>query len=138
MESFLKMYQHLSKDNLHLLKDMYREDIEFVDPAHRICGIKALTGYFASLYGGIDSINFSFAEPMVRENSGYVRWEMRFSHKRIAGGTLVTVEGATFVKIDDDGKVYFHRDYFDLGALVYEHVPLIGTLIKTIKKRLGA
>jgi len=31
-----------------------------------------------------------------------------------------------------DGKVISHRDYFDLGEMLYEHIPLLGGVIKSI------
>ena len=34
-------------------------------------------------------------------------------------------------------KVYRHRDYFDAGALLYEHVPLLGRVIRWLKRRMG-
>ncbi len=137
METFLKVYEDLNKNNLHLLKDVYREDIQFIDPAHRISGLDQLIAYFSKMYENVDSISFTFADPTVQKNSGFVRWEMRFRHKRLAGGNPITVEGATFLQFDETGMVHYHRDYFDLGALVYEHVPLLGRCIATIKKRLG-
>jgi hypothetical protein len=33
--------------------------------------------------------------------------------------------------------VYLHRDYFDAGALLYEHLPVLGTLIGWLKRRLA-
>jgi len=32
--------------------------------------------------------------------------------------------------------VTYHRDYFDLGALIYERVPVLGGLIRGIKGRM--
>lgn len=137
MEKFLRVYQNLSAENLQLLKTIYRDDVRFIDPAHEIYGIEDLTRYFAALYENIDSIHFSFGEPIMIENSGYVSWEMTFCHKRLAGGNPIAVEGVTFLEFDEQGNVFQHRDYFDLGAMLYEHIPLLGRLLKSIKERLG-
>jgi hypothetical protein len=34
--------------------------------------------------------------------------------------------------------VCLHRDYFDLGAMLYEQLPLLGAVVRTLKGRLGA
>ncbi|WHI49643.1 hypothetical protein P3339_14310 [Microbulbifer sp. MLAF003] len=34
-------------------------------------------------------------------------------------------------------KVFYHEDFYDMGAMVYEQVPLLGSLIRKIKSRLG-
>lgn len=137
MEKFLRMYQNLHADNLQTLKIVYREDVHFIDPAHRISGIDNLTAYFSALYANIDSIHFSFLEPLVLDSKGYVRWEMTFSHRRLAGGRSITVVGVTYLEFDVQGKVYYHQDYFDLGAMLYEHVPFLGRCVRSIKKGLG-
>lgn len=137
MDRFLEMYQNLNKDNLHTLKDVYRDDIEFIDPAHRITGIDHLTDYFSALYKNVDTVQFTFSDPLMAEGSGYVRWEMNFSHKRLAGGRPISVPGATYLQFDENGMVYHHRDFFDLGAMIYEQVPLLGRVVTMIKRGLG-
>lgn len=137
MEKFLEMYQKLSADNLDSLQSVYREDIRFIDPAHEIVGIDYLTAYFSALYGNIASIDFSFQKPLMVSNRGYVSWEMTFSHPRLSGGKPITVDGVTYLEFDDQGMAFYHRDYFDLGAMLYEHIPLLGRLVTSIKRRLG-
>ena len=34
-------------------------------------------------------------------------------------------------------RVHFHQDYFDAGALLYEHLPLMGGAIRWLKGRLA-
>lgn len=137
MDRFLEMYQNLTVDNLHTLKEVYRDDIEFIDPAHRISGIDNLTNYFSAMYQNAGKVTFIFSEPMMDEGSGYVRWQMNFSHKRLAGGKPISIDGATYLQFDDNGMVYHHRDFFDLGAMIYEQVPLLGRVVTTIKRGLG-
>ena len=137
MKNFLDMYQNLNRDNLHLLATVYAENVQFVDPAHEINGLKELTAYFAALYQNVASIRFSFHDTLEGEGKAYIQWDMTYVHKKIAGGRPITITGTTFLRIDTDGKVIYHRDYFDLGAMVYEQIPLLGRLVTSIKKRLG-
>ena len=137
MEEFLQMYQDLDKDTLHILATVYTENVQFIDPAHEIVGLDKLSGYFAALYQDVTSIRFFFRNALEVKGEGYVQWDMTFIHKKFAGAQPITVAGVTFLRFDEDGKVFYHRDYFDLGAMVYEHVPLLGRLIQSIKGRLG-
>jgi hypothetical protein len=45
------------------------------------------------------------------------------------------LEGISHLRFGE--KIDYHRDYFDLGQMVYEQIPLVGRIIKTIKKRLS-
>ncbi len=42
--------------------------------------------------------------------------------------------GATILEIDE--KIVKHTDHFDLGALVYEQLPIIGGMIRFIKSKM--
>ncbi len=137
MEKFLAMYKDLSSDNLHLLQNVYSSDIQFIDPAHEISGLDKLTEYFSALYQNVISIDFDFKDAVQQHNSCYLQWDMTFRHKSLAGGKTILVSGTTFLRFNDDHKVYFHRDYFDLGEMLYENLPLLGRLVTTIKGRLG-
>jgi hypothetical protein len=36
-----------------------------------------------------------------------------------------------------DGKVQSHYDHYDLGAMLYEHLPVMGSLIKLVKSKVA-
>jgi hypothetical protein len=137
MEKFLAMYKDLSSENLHILQDVYSTDIRFIDPAHEINGLGTLTEYFSTLYQNVISIGFDFKDVVRQHNSCYLQWDMSFRHKSLAGGRTILVSGTTFLRLNNDHKVCFHRDYFDLGEMLYENLPLLGRLVTTIKGRLG-
>lgn len=138
MEPFLETYKILNAGNLHLLREIYTDEIRFIDPAHEIKGLERLRKYFANLYENIATPQFCFTHHLQSGNDGYVQWEMAFSHPRLNRGRSVAVAGASYLRFDADGKVFFHRDYFDLGAMLYEQVPMLGWIVTTIKRRLGA
>jgi hypothetical protein len=47
----------------------------------------------------------------------------------------IVVPGVTLLRFGD--RITHQRDHFDAGALVYEHVPLLGALVRLVKRRLG-
>jgi len=137
MKNFLEIYQILNKDNLHLLRSIYADNVHFIDPVHEIHSLKNLTSYFSLMYENIESIDFSFHDTLQVAKDGYVQWDMIFVHKKLAGAQPIIVKGVTFIQTDENGKVCYHRDYFDLGAMVYEQVPILGRLITSLKRRIG-
>ncbi|MGL5814024.1 MAG: nuclear transport factor 2 family protein [Aeromonas sp.] len=135
---FIVLYLQLDRQQLHRLPEIYAEQVVFMDPAHRIEGLAALTRYFASLYQRLDHCRFEIVSQQQQGNEAWLSWIMTFAHPRLAGGKPVRVEGATRLQFDPWGKVCLHRDYFDLGAMLYEQLPLLGPLIRAIRARLGA
>ena len=137
MDNFLQTYTSLNHSNLHLLDTMYTDDVTFTDPIHSIKGLPALIAYFEVLYQNINSIEFRFTDPVREGDVGYVQWIMTFSHPKLKKGKLIDVPGASFLKFHHSDKVLFHHDHFDLGCMLYEHIPLFGKVISSIKKRVA-
>ncbi|WP_421174450.1 nuclear transport factor 2 family protein [Aeromonas enteropelogenes] len=135
---FVALYQQLDRQQLHRLSEVYADEVIFIDPAHRIEGLAALSDYFAALYQRLTYCRFVITSQQQQGRQAWLGWTMTFSHPRLRGGKPVTVEGATRLELDEEGKVCLHRDYFDLGAMLYEQLPLLGSLVRTIKGRLGA
>ena len=138
MDNFLDTYRKLSHETLHLLDTIYDHEIHFIDPVHEIKGLSPLKNYFSRLYENIDRIDFLFLNPVRVGNEGYVHWEMRYAHPKIGRGRDITVPGASFVTFAKDDKVRYHRDFFDLGSMVYQHLPVLGTIVKTVNRRIGS
>ena len=63
-------------------------------------------------------------------------WTMFLRHPKLRSGETIRVEGASYLKTRN-GRIYYHRDYFDMGAMLYEHLPLLGRVVNTIKHKLG-
>jgi hypothetical protein len=138
LDIFLDSFNQLDKNSLTLLDKIYHPEIFFTDPAHTLEGLPALKQYFASLYENVRSIRFRFDSRMLSGDQAFVTWTMELSHPRLAKGRTVSVDGCSHLTFAPDGRVTAHRDYFDLGAMIYEHLPLVGSLISTVKKRLGS
>ncbi|HXR02315.1 MAG TPA: nuclear transport factor 2 family protein [Pseudomonas sp.] len=141
MSEFLRDYARrfaaLDKHNLHLLGELYSDDIAFADPLHEVHGLPALRQYFAQLYANVRELRFKFdAYDQVREGKGYLRWTMTYRHPRLNQGEPIVVQGCSHLLWRED-KVFQHRDFFDAGALLYEHLPLMGRLIRWLKGRLA-
>ncbi|QAY93193.1 nuclear transport factor 2 family protein [Pseudomonas sp. ACM7] len=140
MSDFLRCFANdfaaLDASNLHKLKELYSHDVRFSDPLHEIQGLTALQDYFTELYANVSELGFTFdGYDQVQDGIGYLRWTMHYHHPRLRRGQLIEVVGCSYLLWRE--KVYHHRDYFDAGALLYEHLPLMGTAIGWLKGRLA-
>ena len=59
---------------------------------------------------------------------------MHLAHPSIAKGQPICVRGMTHIKYNE--KIYYHEDCYDLGAMIYEHVPVLQKIIRFIKNKL--
>ena len=129
----VKAFNQLNKNTIDELDEFYTDDAEFIDPVSRIKGLPGIKKYYANVYKNVESIQFDFKEIQHDELSFYGQWVMTFSTKMLNGGKPFAVEGLSVIKFNAHGKVFFHRDYTDLGSMVYEKVPVLGSVIRLIK-----
>ncbi|MDT8894811.1 nuclear transport factor 2 family protein [Halomonas sp. I1] len=139
LAEFCDVFHKLDKHCTNKLYKAYTDDIEFRDPLHRITGITALQQYFSALYENVTECRFTFHEGQRLGDDAFLVWTMSLKHPRLAGGKRIDVEGCSRLVFADDasGRVCRHRDYFDVGELLYEHLPLLGPTIRLIKRRAG-
>ena len=130
------LYHKLDKHNLHLLNEVYHPEVVFEDSAHRLEGRRALCEYFQTLYANVTKCEFIIHEQQQVGDSGFITWSMELQHPKLKSGQPILVNGASHLKFSQEQVVY-HRDYFDLGEMVYENLPLLGVLVKAVKQRLG-
>ncbi len=138
LQRFCDVYASLEKETLDQLDTVYRDDIHFADPMHELQGLPALRRYFESLYTHLDYCRFeqlhAYASHDGDAQVGHVSWRMRFVHPRLGGGREVQVEGLSQLRFDEH-QIYAHRDYLDLGQMLYEQLPVVGALIRLVKRR---
>ena len=136
LRRFATEFAALDAGNLARLGELYSDDVLFRDPLHEVRGLPALQRYFAEMYANVGRLDFDFhGFDQVCDGEGYLRWTMHFRHPRLRGGAPISVDGCSHLLWWD--KVYQYRDYFDAGAMLYEHLPLMGGVIAWLKRRLA-
>jgi limonene-1,2-epoxide hydrolase len=132
-------YRDLSADHIELVDQFYDKNAEFADPIVDIHGVSALRDYYAGLYKNVKSIRFDFTNEVAQGNDHVVMWRMTLISDSLNGGKEFSVDGNSFIRFGGtDGKVVYHRDYFDMGAFIYERVPVLGRVIRYIKEKLSS
>ena len=134
-DQFLDLYRSFSLDSLGQIGEVYAEQIVFQDPLVRVEGREALQGYFKHGMQGLQYCRFEFGRQVRDAEHASVEWTMHFQHRRIHAGKTCQLDGITLIQFGVDGKIIFHRDYYDMGQLIYERVPLIGRVIGWIKNK---
>jgi len=123
------------------LADLYASNVHFVDPIHDIRDFAGLKKHFESMCSGLLECRFEFMSETITESDAWFHWCMHYRHPKLKNGRPLQVVGASHIIWYNDaseqaGKVKYHEDFYDMGAMLYEQVPLLGRLIKFLKSRL--
>lgn len=133
IDKFISNMNAINATNVQeVLKETYTEDIHFIDPVRSINGIENLTHYFSTLYNSVNKCHFTLNNSLSQDEQHSLQWVMKLQHQKIAKNQEIVIEGASFIKYDKD-KIIYHQDYYDLGALIYEKLPVLGVVIKKVR-----
>lgn len=136
LSQFKKLFNNLTAGNVEEIRNVYSGDVRFQDPFSTVEGVEELTRYFVGAYSNVISCKFDFGDPVINGPDVCIPWIMRLRHKRIRNGHQVNVDGISQITIHGD-KVISHRDYFDVGQLLYENLPVLGRAIRWIRSQAG-
>tara|TARA_R110001606_G_scaffold251264_1_gene399278 strand:+ start:1460 stop:1888 length:429 start_codon:yes stop_codon:yes gene_type:complete len=134
IERFKAFYLDVKHPKLDKIDEVYTEDVLFKDPVHELRGAENLHAYLSEMCVNVHSGRFEYLDQILSENTAYIKWNMHFKHPKL-GNKTITVRGVSQVQFNE--RIYFHEDVYDLGQLIYEHVPLLGSVVKGLKKRLA-
>lgn len=133
---FKDIYENLSKNNLDSLNNIYHSNIVFEDPLHKVEGLKDFIAYFENLYTHVITCTFEINHTIHTSDEAAIYWEMHYKHPKLNAGKNITVKGHSRLKMVDN-KIIYHRDYLDVGAMLYEHIPLVGSIVRFLKHRVS-
>ena len=128
-------YKEFSPESLSTMDELYTPDVEFRDPVHVLNGSLAVKNYLRKLATGLTHYRIHYIDEVYGENTASLLWEMEYAHPGIKGGMVLRIRGSSFVRFTS--RIYYHEDCYDLGAMVYERLPLFGSLVRAVKHRLA-
>ncbi|MCL4410601.1 MAG: nuclear transport factor 2 family protein, partial [Gammaproteobacteria bacterium] len=98
----------------------------------------ALHDYLAHGLENALTCRFAIEQTMVDREQAFLVWQMRLQHEKLAGGREIQVPGTSHLLFaEEDNRIKEHVDYYDLGAMVYEHVPLLGWVVGKVRTKLA-
>lgn len=129
-------FNNLRAESMDILDSFYSPDVVFQDPLGRIEGLSALKQYYTHMYKNVLSIRFDPVDELVQGDKHVLIWSMYLRARGLNKGNEVVLDGNSVIYFNTDDLVEYHRDYFDMGAFIYVHVPIVGYVIRKINARL--
>lgn len=133
-----EFFIHLNKNTMHLVEEFYDQDVVFRDPLTNIQGVDKLKSYYANMYQNVESISWDFADEIIDGNRTVLIWKMILKAKNFNGNKPLFLDGNSVIEFGGkEGKAIYHRDYFDMGAFVYEGLPILGGAVRFVKNKMA-
>ena len=114
----------------------YPEDCHFKGPFNQGHGLAQTRRLSAHLFASLREPRFQVRGTVVQGSDCFLSWDLLFRFKRYSDAGQ-RVHGASHLKLAADGRIAYHRDYWDTAEELYEKLPLLGSLMRWLKRRVA-
>ncbi|RYZ86355.1 MAG: nuclear transport factor 2 family protein [Moraxellaceae bacterium] len=134
IEGFKKFYSTFDGTSVARLSEFYSPQVVFKDPIHSLQGLEQLQTYFNQFCSSSTKCGFIFHTLLTSGNQTFIHWQMTYSHPALNKGKDLTLNGSSLITFDS--RIYHQEDFYDMGAMLYQHVPVLGWIVKKFNSRL--
>lgn len=136
-QRFVSLWSNLTEESIaQHIDTVYAEDVWFNDTVKTITGREALRHYLEETARRVASCQVEIDDIGISEGNYYVRWRMTVMLHDTPEESAWRSIGLTHLRFNEAGQVVLHQDYWDSAAGIYEHLPVVGWMIRAIKARL--
>ena len=128
-------FETLSPASVPQIAHYYAAQARFKDPFNDVTGIPDVTRIFQHMFVALVAPRFVVTQHICQGAQCFLTWEFRFQFRNYQPGTEQVILGASHLVFDAHGMVVLHRDYWDAAEELYEKLPLVGTLMRWLKRR---
>jgi ketosteroid isomerase-like protein len=133
LDKLIHFFESISQENTVDLKQIYTEDVFFKDPFNEVNGIQHVITIFDHMFHQLDQPRFVVTTHVHQGDQAFLTWDFLFKMKRFNRNEQC-IRGASHIRFAADGRVSYHRDYWDVAEELYEKLPLIGSIMRGLKK----
>ena len=128
-------FEHLEPAHLAALDLIYAPNARFKDPFNEVQGLRAIGGVFEHMFATLDTPHFFVTGRVLQGSTCFLTWDFCFRMRSFRRGKDQVIRGASQLVFDEAGRITLHRDYWDAAEELYEKLPLLGTLMRWLKRR---
>ena len=128
-------FESLQPESVAQMGNYYTVDAYFKDPFNEVQGLQHVQRIFSHMYVALDNPHFVVTDRVVQGTQCFLVWDFKFRFKCFDTTTEQTVRGTSHLRFAADGRISYHRDYWDAAEELYEKLPVVRVIMRWLKKR---
>jgi len=134
IDPFLQLFRNFEPDALATsASKVYDSDVYFNDGFVELEGLEAVTDYLVRSSEHISDFDIKVQDVALNGAEVYLRWEMVYV---TTGGRKTVAPGISHLRFGQDGRIIYHRDYWDASGALAMHVGPAAAILRAIRNRL--
>jgi len=132
LDTYITYLESLTPETLPSLDQYVTNDVRFCDPFNDVRGVALMTRVFEEMFENVGPVAFTVTKRAELGDQAFIAW--RFDGRLF--DKPWTFEGVSELTFAADGRVVEHIDRWDSAGDFWQRVPLIGWLLRRMKRRL--
>lgn len=138
LDQLIRFYEELAPDSVARFNEFYSENAYFKDPFNEVNSLAAIQRIFGHMFRKVAEPRFVVTESVADAGGAMLVWEFHYRVRLWGGGQAQIMRGVSHLKFAADGKVVYHRDYWDTAEELYMKLPALGCLMRGLRRTLAA
>lgn len=130
-------WEGLTPERVALIDTVYAPDAYFRDPFNEVRGVAELERIFSHMYETLHEPRFAIVETILEGDRAVLIWDFGFRIKGWKPDVTQRIHGLSVVRFGPDGRVTYHRDYWDAAGELYAKLPLVGPLMRFLARKMA-
>jgi hypothetical protein len=132
-DELAQWFETLTPETLKTIDQIYAFDARFRDPFNRVRGSDSILLVYQHMFEQLVAPRFVIVTKLIQGPEAFMTWQFLF---KLRDKTYV-IEGGTHFLLNDQGLIAEHRDYWDAAQELYEKIPLLGAVLRGLRRRLS-
>jgi steroid Delta-isomerase len=137
VERVVAFFESISPADVARIGELYAADARFKDPFNDVRGTGPIATIFAHMFRQVDRPGFVVRDVLVDGDAALLTWDFEFGFRRPLPGGRQLIHGCTHLRFGADGRIVLHRDYWDAAEELYEKIPVLGGLMRLLRRSAG-
>ncbi len=134
LDDMIRWLESLTRETTREVPRYYANDAYFRDPFNEVHSAAAIERIYAHMFEQVEAPRFRVTQRWRGEDGTVLAWDFTFGMRGRTRTELV--QGLTHLRFGMDGRIVFHRDYWDAAGELYERIPVLGAFMRMLKARL--
>lgn len=134
VQRVIDFFEQLQAGDVQRMATLYVDDAFFKDPFNEVHTRQDIERIFGHMFTSLDSPRFQIRDAVAQGEQCFLTWDFRFRMKRFARDEQC-IRGASQIHFAPDGRIARHRDWWDAAEELYEKLPVVGGLMRWLKRR---
>ncbi len=135
VDRIVEFFETLTPARVDALATVYAPEARFKDPFNDVQGLAEIERIFRHMYARMENPRFLITGRIVQGTECFLTWEFHFAFRTLQPGRAHCIVGGSHLVLDDQGRIAVHRDYWDAAEELYEKLPVVGSLMRWLKRR---